>query len=183
MPTNPVGERASTSLRVHALQLDIIASYGALLEQDIFNHPDVDREIGKKLAQSQRRTLKSIDAYKILSIIWKESEFISSGDLRAAGLTSLFERKQLTAYGLACEIAETKYEVAAVNTRIRNIAVAASTYQLMDRSAAGSTAKMLKGTRLLHDFMTKLSERDIQAWTNFTEISHPSAHRFPSGDR
>jgi hypothetical protein len=167
-PPEVLADRTSISLRAHAIQLDITANYGLLLEQTIFDRTidGVDHK-NDKLYQSYRRTLKTIDAYRILAILWKESEFITDNDLEMAGMRRLYQGRHLTAHGLAVELAEVGREVAALNTRIRMIAVAASAYELVDRDAVNSTTVSLKGTLILHEFMMLLSAKNIQTMAKF----------------
>ena len=76
--------RVGLCLRAHAVQLDLLANYGELLQTMILCRLR-DRACDAKLINKFQRLLKTTDAYHVLTIIWKESDFISDEDLERVG--------------------------------------------------------------------------------------------------
>jgi hypothetical protein len=90
--------------------------------------------------------------------------------LAQLNLTKTYQGKFLTAHHLAADLAETGADVAALNSRIRLIAIAASTFDLVDRECLNSTAVLLKGTALLHHFMTSLATQNLVLLNELTPV-------------
>jgi hypothetical protein len=151
--------QAVFSLRFHTVQLKIFSNYENHLEEVVFTRRPND--LDEKLFKKYCRILKKIDAYKILAFLWKESEFIGEEVMAQLGLRKSYKGKSLTAHHLAADLAETGAEVAALNSRIRIIAIAASNFGLVDRESLNSTTVILKGTALLHQFMTGLATQNL----------------------
>jgi hypothetical protein len=149
----------SIAIRVHALQMDFAANYEAHLEETVFNR-SVDK-VDAKDSRKYSRTLKSIEAYKILALLWKESSFVTEGALAAAGTRRQYSEKIITAHRLAADLADGAHQVSILNSRIRTIGIAAAAYGLVDRDAAKATNVPLRGTQILHDFMTGLSKKNL----------------------
>jgi hypothetical protein len=169
--TQPDG--TSTFLRAHAVHLDMIANYEELLAATVFSRRVSDCDA--KRLRAHRRALGTMDAYKILVFIWKESSLVTEDDLIQAGLCREYQGRSLTAYSLATEMTVNPKEVAKLNSRIRKIVIAAAHYELIDRNAASSTEVILSGTELLHDFMSDLSAKNILAMSRFVPLVRPSA--------
>jgi hypothetical protein len=132
-------------LRFHSAQLKILANYEALLQATIFGNPT--KGVDEKALKKHRRILKTISAYQILALLWKESNFVDQQTLALLGMRKLYE-KGLTAHHLAADLAESGSEVATLNSRIRNIGIAASCFDLIERVSLTSTNVPLKGTAL-----------------------------------
>ena len=117
-----------------------------------------DISVDRKSRQSFERILLQEEAQWILAIIWRESKYVSDSDLAVAGLSRLFPGGDLTAFGLAVKLAELTEDCAALNTRIRNIAIAAHAFGLVERSNISATKVSITGTALLHSVMTRLAQ-------------------------
>jgi hypothetical protein len=165
-PESPSGPNdVPLLLRAHALHLNMIANYIEQLEATIFCQTAVDGD-GKVLLK-YRRILQSSDAYKVLVVIWKESSFVSERDLSAAGLNRSYCGRDLTAHTLATDLSHTPYEVGKLNSRVRIIGLAAAAYHLVDRDLVHGTRVVLKGTCILHNFMSHLSIKNILQLENW----------------
>lgn len=162
-------DRTALVLKVHAVQLDMLANYEHQLLSTVFVRTPTDCDA--KLSKKYRRTLLSSDAFKVLSIIWKESSFVTDEALAEAGLTRAYKANELTAHRLAADLTEDTHEVAKFNSRIRTIGMAAASYELTDRALVHSTRVILKGTDILHQFMTDLSAKNILAMARFVPLS------------
>jgi hypothetical protein len=156
-------------LRAPGIHLDMLAAYHESLEAFVFPHANT--ECGSKLLIKYRRILRTPDAGKVLAITWKESEFVSDEALTDAGLSRVYNEKDLTAHSLAVALAESPQDVGKLNSQIRNIGIAAAAHQLIGRDELHSTKVLLRGTFLLHDFMVNLSEKYITAIANFIPVA------------
>jgi hypothetical protein len=161
---------ANTSLllRAHAIHMDMAASFSNQLEHRIFSQSISG--FPPKTLNKYRRTLRDTDAYKILALIWKESEFIPQEAL-VGNLQQRYRGRQLTSHGLAVELAESPHDVAKLNSQIRNIGLAAAAYQLVDRKLIHNTRVILKGTILLDQFMSALGAKYISLAESFAPLS------------
>jgi hypothetical protein len=97
-PPLAYAESAVPFLRVQATHMDMIANYEELLDAMIFSQQPLGCD--GKLSKKYRRVLATLDSYKVLNIIWKESEFMNDA-LACAGLRRMYEQNQLTAHRLA----------------------------------------------------------------------------------
>lgn len=161
-------DRTADFLRASAILMDMIANYGEQLEATIFCPSNSCPNA--KLFRKHRRTLKSIDAFRVLAVIWKESEFVTEAALVNAGLVRDYQERQLTAYSLAQDFSEAPQQVARLNSRIRTIGIAAAAYQLVDRNGVplvdgdgvNGNKVILRGTRRLHKFMSEFNAKNIE---------------------
>jgi hypothetical protein len=161
----------STFLRSHAAHLDMIANYGDLLDEAIFTRPPIGCDAkNSKFLKQQCRLLRSTDAYKTLAVIWKESRFVDDEDLARAGLSREYQGRDLTSYSLATDFSRTAKQVAKLNSRIRSVGLAASTYGLIDRQLVHSTKVILSGTEVLHSFMSELGAKNSLVMTRFVPL-------------
>jgi hypothetical protein len=168
-PTTGRADRIALFLRAHAVHLDMISNYEELLQATIFIRETAGCDA--KLLKKYRRALQSADSYKVLTIIWKESRFVPLDRLVEAGLCRNYEEGDLTAHRLAADLTESPHDVAKLNSRIRNIGLAAAAYQLVDRDLVCSTKVIFKGTHLLHEFMSDLSAKNILAMSGLVPLS------------
>lgn len=114
------------ALRFHIFQMKIGAAFEAYLEKVIFKVPvRGSAEKDRKLRQKYQRALRTRDAYQILVLIWKESQFFTDEMLAQAKIFRVFAHRPLTVYGLARDLAEHKADRSKMNSRIRTIALAA----------------------------------------------------------
>jgi hypothetical protein len=160
-------DQTALFLRGQGVFLQMIANYEDHLEEAIFRREQPDGD-DRKLLLKYRRVLRSIDSLKTFLIIWKESEFVDDQALAQAGLCRTYQGRDLTAYSLATDFAGNSPKlVAKLNSRIRMIALAAAAHQLVDRAGVHSTKVILKGTPVLHEFMSSLSAKNILAMSSF----------------
>ena len=116
------------------------------------------------------RLLEGSLAHNILTIIWKESDFMA-GHPNSTGMkkTSL---NGITQHGLAVAMAETPGEVGALNSFIRNVSIAAEKFGLLERNIAPNKVYLV-GTSVLHRMMTLVAEgnrllmRDVLQGDNY----------------
>lgn len=143
-------ERTVAALRDHALLAETIRRFAAALQDEVFV-----QSVGcdAKDARAHQKVLLRADSYLVLQIVWKESGFITDAELSAAGLSRKFTPGMLTCYKLGVELAPTKQEVAASNTRVATVVAAAETYDLVTRDTVRTKHRPLVGTPLLHGIM------------------------------
>jgi hypothetical protein len=113
--------------------------------------------IDKKSRRNYERLLLSETAQLVLMLIWKE-DFSYNSDSITKHLTQNLPPKILTAHSLAVSLAKTPQEVAAINTSVRSIVIAAQSFGLIDRSPVFSRKVSLRGTSVLHEVMLRLSD-------------------------
>jgi hypothetical protein len=163
-------DRTALLLHVQGVRMDLLAAYGELLETMIFARTTVACD--EKLLLKYCRTLKSNEAHNVLSIIWKESTFVTAEALAQAGVGREYQGTDLTAHRLAVDLCERPQDVSKVNSRVRNIAIAAASFHLVDRTLAHSTKTVMSGTRTLHEFMTELNSVNIKTLASLLPILH-----------
>jgi hypothetical protein len=148
-------ERTVAALAAHAEFAQTMRRFSEALEDQVFcQHISEDR----KTVRSYQKSLLKTDAYLVLQTIWKESDLITPGELRAAGLARTFEPRSLTCHRLGVRFAACKEDVAASNTRIKTIATAAEAYGLITREIGTGRQRPLIGTPLLHGIMVDISQ-------------------------
>jgi hypothetical protein len=130
--------------------------YTGVLRETILKNPPAPLHP----ADSQRftRILEEDDAYDVLLLVWRHSPFVTDDELKRTKILRLFSNGSLTAYGLATKLAESPSTLAATNTRVRNIALAAQAYGLIERETRTTTNKPLVGTILLHKMVLAIAE-------------------------
>lgn len=170
-------DRTALFLRMHAVQLNMHSNYSEQLEAQIFCQPC--GEMDSKLRNKYRKILNSIDAYKVLVNLWKESEFVTDEALAEAGLCREYQGRDVTAHTLAVDLAQTTQQVSKMNSRVRMIGLSAASYNLVDRKLVYSTKALLKGTNLLHAFMSRLSAKNILALSDFAPLASTPTHSSP----
>jgi hypothetical protein len=158
--------RVGMALKAIGFSLDVDAIYEELLGEMVLSSASLAGP-DRKDALRYARILKDREAYAVLTIIWKESAFVSDETLRAAGVARTFEDVELSAYRIAVSFADAPQHLAATNSRVRAICLAAEHFGLIERIAHAQTRVALRGTKLLHHFMLAISERIIDiisAW-------------------
>ena len=133
------------------LRVQMAAVYEHLLTELVFKGREDDRSNLK----AHQRTLRSDEAYLVLAIIWKESPCIPDDELKRQGMVRQFTQRELTVFGLARHLSQSVDHLAALNSRIRSIVMAATEFGLVDEQR-NSRKVSLRGTELLHQFMTAL---------------------------
>jgi hypothetical protein len=147
----------AAALQIHASHQFMADSRATLLKQLVFDPRSELATRDRKLYRSYRRALLSDDAKLILIILWKESPYIPEAALEAAKLQRAFSETDITQHGLAVALSQIPSEVAAINSRIRTITLAAEAYGLITRTAVSPTKVFIQGSALLHEFMTELA--------------------------
>lgn len=143
-------ERTVAALRDHAHLAETMRRFATALQDEVFVQSVI---CDAKDARTHQKVLLRADSYLVLQIIWKESGFITDEELRAAGLARNFAPGMLTCYKLGVELAPTKQEVAASNTRVATVVAAAEIYDLVIRDTVRTKHRPLVGTPLLHGIM------------------------------
>lgn len=162
----PSAERLGPTLAIHAAMASLSAIYEEVLEILVFGSVE-DPARDTKEVLSYRRTLKDSEAQAILTIIWRESDFVDKQSLEEVGLKKTFDDRDVTVYGLAVMLASSPLNLAKINSRIRSICMAAEYFGLIERERTASTRSPIRGTEKLHILMlaiaghaeTLLSER------------------------
>jgi hypothetical protein len=126
----------------------------------IFSNPRPDQRHNRKQLLKYQKVLYDTDAHSILSVIWRESSFISDEVLALTNLERSFPSEKLNSWNMATKLARSKEELARRNSRIRLIGLAGQAYGLVERKDGVQGNKViLEGTQLLHEFMLKLAEQ------------------------
>ena len=147
-----------TALAMESLRLTMAQNYSIFLEKLVFT---CSPELDDKTILSYQRTLDTDEAHMVLAIIWRAT----SPELAEAGLSR--SQKRPTCHGLAVELAIHPNEVAATNTRIRTIGIAAQAYGLLHRTCGQRNKVPLQSTALLHSLMIQLGEEHRLASDKF----------------
>ena len=147
-------------LRAAALGQAMSANHLAVLTELVFDLPDVT---GKERVRFQR-LLASEEARAVLNIIWKESDLVSEQELIKAGYTGRAFPMGISCHALGVSLAADKNEVAATVTRVRNVVVAACSYGLAHRKQVHAKQTSITATKLLHDVMLTLGEKNDVAF-------------------
>lgn len=158
-------DQTSINLCVQALQHNMQANFEQHLRELVFCN---SREpVGTKLEVKYRRTISTGEAAKILSLLWKESDFVTEAALRASGLgiQKSYSGVALTAHSLAVDLAETPQQVSKLNSSIRSIALSAANYGLVHRNSVNTTKVILRGSKNLHAFMSQVNTKNIAILT------------------
>ncbi len=114
--------------------------------------------MGRKPLLSYKNMLLKNNAQRILTIIWKESDHISSSEISRSGLQKDFPENSLTVYSLAVHICESPEDLASTNTYIRNTVIAAEAFGLVQRYHVSSKKIVISGTISLHNLMINIAD-------------------------
>jgi hypothetical protein len=163
--TSIVPTPASIAIRVQAIHQQMGLNYTDLLERLVFIHPP--RDCDRKTLRTYRNILLSDESDLVLTIFWKESDFVTDDDVISGGAARIFPRgTPITCYALAVKLyPNDSTKIAAANSRVRAIAAAASAYGLIEKSK-DTRKKFVSGTALLHEFMTTLGQENEELWSN-----------------
>lgn len=140
-------------LEIHAALAELSAIYEEVLEDFVFKTGVESPASKKKEELKYRRTLKDAEGQAILTIIWKESDFVDKQSLDEVGFNKTFDDRALTVYGLATKLASSPMDLARVNSRIRSICMAAEYFGLIERERKTLTHGLVRGTEKLHILM------------------------------
>jgi hypothetical protein len=147
--------RVELALKCHRATIGLPACYVRLLKTMIFPRLTLD---DRKAIKSVQKALSSYDTYPILQLIWKESAFVTEGELKNQKLRRFFAEESLTCHGLATVLAGTVDRIPAMNKRLAAIIRAALIYGLVEEKQISRTKILIRATDLLNDFMLTLSD-------------------------
>ena len=158
------GERVRSRETVRALEIQLqyfstAGSYTEVMQTIVLaNIPShVVKVWGDELGKKHQQQMCSPEFQRLLAIVWKESDFVSPGDLKAAGLERNFEPGTLNAHGLGCLIATGKSTLNAATQRVAAFVAMAVRYGLIDQIRSTSKPIELRGTELLHEVMLAIN--------------------------
>ena len=143
------------TIRMQEIYRALSANYTRLLNEIVFSR-DTILEENRKLKKSLERVIKDDEANLVLTILWRESPFVSEDELSYDGFSKIFVDNPLTTYHLAVYLADGKNEVAATNSRVRLIVSAGAAFGLVTKRQMTRTKVYIVGTELLHNFMVRL---------------------------
>jgi hypothetical protein len=143
------------TIRLQEIHRSLSANYTRLLNELVFNQATI-REANRKIIKSFKKILENDEANSVLTILWRESSYVTEDELTEYGFAKLFLENPLTTYHLAVYLARGKNEVAATNSRVRSIVAAGATFGLVTKKQLTRTKVYIFGTELLHDFMVRL---------------------------
>jgi len=140
----------------------IVSTWDQLLDDHVFSLTP-NACIGPKEEKTYRRLLKSRDGNIVVSILWKESSFVTERDLQDAKMAKRFPENAITQHRLAVALATKPSEVAALTYRVRNICIAAAAFGLVERDEISETKVLLRGTNQLHRLMLAVGQTQFTA--------------------
>ena len=144
------------TIRMQEVCRSLSANYTRLLQEIVFTQVTQQEERNKKLVKSFKRALAADEVNSVLTILWRESGYVTEDELSYDGFMKLFREHPLTSYHLAVYLAGDKKEVAATNSRVRSIVAAGVEFGLVEKRQATRTKAYIFGTELLHNFMLRL---------------------------
>jgi hypothetical protein len=171
------------TIRRQELCRSFSANYTRLLNEFVFVSGATAGN-DRKTIKSFKRALDSLEANKILSILWRESPYVTDDELSYDGHVKLFSETSLTCYCLAVHLASSKNEVAATNSRVRLIVAAGAAFGLISKSHLAPTKIHIIATEFLHEFMIRLGFENARScaqilWQDEARISPPSFLALP----
>src|SRR5262249_2266256 len=152
------------TIRTQEIGRSFFENYTRLLGEIVFTLGTITGD-DRKTIKSFRRTLESHEANTVLSILWRESPYITDDELAYDGHAKLFGENPLTCYCLAVHLAGSKNEVAATNSRVRLIVAAGTAFGLVSKKHLASTKIQIFGTEFLHNFMVRLGFENARSCT------------------
>jgi hypothetical protein len=146
---------ALVTIRMQEVYRNLSTNYVRILNEIVFSRI-TDRRENRKVIKSFKRILESSEANVVLSLLWRESPYVTDEELSYDGLSKLCLERPLTTYHLAIYLADDKSEVAATNSRVRLIVSAGTEFGLVAKQQLARTKVLIFGTELLHHFMVRL---------------------------
>jgi hypothetical protein len=143
------------TIRMQEIYRTLSTNYTRVLNEIVFSR-DTILEENRKLKKSFERIIKGDEAHAVLTILWRESPYVSADELSYDGFLKLFVEKPLNTYHLAVYLAGGKNEVAATNSRVRLIVSAGAAFGLVTKRQLTRTKVYVVGTELLHNLMVRL---------------------------
>jgi hypothetical protein len=130
---------------------------------------EVRRE-DRKRHSSYTRILLAAETFKVLVIIWKESEFVSEHEMSSCGLSKSFEPGRMTQLGLAKELASSGGDSSSFFNLVRNIGLAGEWFGLIERKEFARNKVILSATEKLHNIMTCIAQEYMIINSEFSGI-------------
>jgi len=152
--TDNTAKAAISGLQALAIQHEMRVNYERVIDE---TSSEDGSATDQKSLLSFKRLLKKPESLLILSLIWKESSFISQDMVQSIGMDKTF-RSPITQHGLAIALSDEPSDVSALNSIVRSVSIAAQHFGLVQREAISPTKIALTGTEKLHDLMLRLSE-------------------------
>lgn len=152
MSADEVAGQITAAIQCGSLYVRLSAIYSDLMEEVVLKN--VPQGYGPKEIVRYRKQLLDDEAYQVLLIIWRESNFVLDEHLDQP---KLFVGRVMTAHGLATKLAESPEDLSKVSSRIQAIALAAEAYGLVEREITNGTSRPLIATDLLHHFILRLA--------------------------
>jgi len=178
-PPTPASQSLSPAslitIRMQEICRSLSANYTRLLNEVVFVS-GVTTGDDRKTIRAFKRTLDGLEANTVLSILWRESPYITDNELSYDGHAKLFSETPLTCYCLAVHLASSKNEVAATNSRVRLIIAAGAAFNLINKIHLSPTKIHICGTKFLHEFMVRLGFENARScaqilWQDEVRIS------------
>jgi|HubBroStandDraft_3_1064219.scaffolds.fasta_scaffold29613_3 hypothetical protein len=142
------------ALRMGANYFTTKNAYRSVLRHEVFSAALAPRT---KDTVSHERTLLQDEAQQYLTILWKESHFVSDKLLAKAGVARSFLPGELTCHALALSAAATAEDLGKVYKRIQLIVNTAHSYGLISKDIRGPKKVVISGTSLLHNVMLSIN--------------------------
>jgi len=137
-------------------------NYANCLERIVFPQ---DTGIGdRKLLRSFRKTLSSTEASVVLSLLHKESDFVTDEERHAAGLQRSFENGRINPTQLARRLCDPDDLLAGIS-RMQRIVEAGAAYRLIASEQMGPKRSSIGGTVLLDALWRDVAIEDMKLVT------------------
>lgn len=104
---------------------------------------------------SDKKRLKDDQSIAVFTIIWKNSDYISDDDLMNAGMTR--NDVDLNVNRISVMLEKDTAKLDSTRAFVAKVIRSAKEAGLVEEEKINSTRHVIKGTKLLHDFMCKLA--------------------------
>jgi hypothetical protein len=112
----------------------------------------------RKRHSTYTKVLLAAQSFKVLTVIWKESEFVSAHEMISCGISKSFEEGDLTQLGLAKQLASSGGgDSTSFYNIVRNVSMAGEWFGLVTRTEKAPNKVLLGATTKLHDVMTRIA--------------------------
>ncbi len=149
---------AALALNAANLSFKLIEQYQIHLNELVFSVPRDTIELDNKDYQKASTKLRSEFSRQALTLLWKESKFVSNEALTKCGFEKIFKEGDInknslaTAYCRAAGIVDLDKHNA-IKTDIQRLSWAAEAFGLISQSNSEGQSKPLEGTQLLNKLM------------------------------
>jgi hypothetical protein len=112
----------------------------------------------RKQHSTYTKVLLAAQSFKVLTVIWKESEFVSDQELISCGISKSFNEGKLTQLGLAKQLASSGgADSSSFYNFVRNVSMAGEWFGLVTRTEKDRNKVLLGATERLHGIMTSIA--------------------------